>query len=102
MALWRSTSVVSMATAQFGFALKYRFGKLPSVAAIVQDLTGTIAEHNFIPLPITLRHGQTAGALPGPHRDPFDRMLMAQAMSENLVLVSNEQAFDAYGVSRLW
>jgi PIN domain nuclease of toxin-antitoxin system len=40
--------------------------------------------------------------LPGPHRDPFDRMLIAQAMLENLVLVSNEQPFDAYGVGRLW
>jgi PIN domain nuclease of toxin-antitoxin system len=43
-----------------------------------------------------------AGALPGPHRDPFDRMLIAQAMLEALVLVSNEQPFDAYGVARLW
>ena len=46
--------------------------------------------------------GQAAGALPGPHRDPFDRMLMAQSMLEDLALVSNEQAFDAYGVQRLW
>ena len=42
------------------------------------------------------------GALPGPRRDPFDRMLIAQAMVATLVLVSNEQGFDAYGVGRLW
>ena len=64
---------------------KYRIGKLPGVAAIVADLEGAIADQGFIGLPISLRHGQMAGALPGIHRDPFDRMLIAQAMLENLV-----------------
>jgi PIN domain nuclease of toxin-antitoxin system len=81
---------------------KHRIGKLPGVAAIVADLEGAIVDQGFIGLPISLRHGQVAGALPGTHRDPFDRMLIAQAMLENLVLVSNEQPFDAYGVGRLW
>ena len=66
------------------------------------DLDAVIATQGFSGLDIGIRHGQTAGALPGPHRDPFDRMLIAQAMLENLVLVSNERDFDAYGVSRLW
>jgi PIN domain nuclease of toxin-antitoxin system len=83
-------------------ATKHRIGKLPGVVAIIADLEGAIAAQGFTDLPISLRHGQTAGALPGPHRDPFDRMLIAQAMLENLVLVSNEQPFDAYGVRRLW
>ena len=83
-------------------ATKHRIGKLPGVAAIIADLDRVIADQGFIGLPINLRHGQVAGTLPGPHRDPFDRMLIAQAMLENLVLVSNEQAFDAYGVARLW
>jgi PIN domain nuclease of toxin-antitoxin system len=81
---------------------KHRVGKLPGVAAIVSDLTSVIADQGFVGLAISLRHGQVAGTLPGPHRDPFDRMLIAQAMLENLVLVSNEQPFDAYGVGRLW
>lgn len=81
---------------------KHRTGRLPGVDAIIADLEGAIAEQGFAGLPITLRHGQVAGALPGPHRDPFDRMLIAQAMLEDLVLVSNEQPFDAYGVRRLW
>lgn len=81
---------------------KHRIGKLPGVAAIIADLDGAIADQGFIGLPISLRHGQTAGTLPGPHRDPFDRMLIAQAMLDDLVLVSNEQSFDAYGVRRLW
>ncbi len=83
-------------------ATKHRIGKLPGVAALISNLDGAIAAQGFTGLPISLRHGQTAGALPGPHRDPFDRMLIAQAMLEDLVLVSNEQPFDAYGVRRLW
>ena len=83
-------------------ATKHRTGKLPGVAAVIADLDRVIADQGFIGLPINLRHGQVAGTLPGPHRDPFDRMLIAQAMLENLVLVSNEQPFDVYGVTRLW
>ena len=83
-------------------ATKHRIGKLPGVAAIVATLDTVIAEQGFLALAVSLRHGQTAGALPGPHRDPFDRMLIAQALSEGLVLISNEQAFDAYGAGRLW
>ena len=83
-------------------ATKHRIGKLPGVAAIIADFDRVIADQGFIGMPINLRHGQVAGTLPGPHRDPFDRMLIAQAMLENLVLVSNEQLFDVYGVTRLW
>jgi PIN domain nuclease of toxin-antitoxin system len=83
-------------------ATKHRIGKLPGIAAIIADLDRVIADQGFIGLPINLRHAQVAGSLPGPQRDPFDRMLIAQAMLENLVLVSNEQPFDAYGVTRLW
>jgi PIN domain nuclease of toxin-antitoxin system len=83
-------------------ATKHRLGKLPGIAAIAADLEATVTDQGFIGLPISLRHGQVAGALPGPHRDPFDRMLMAQAILDRLVLVSNEKSFDAYGVGRLW
>jgi PIN domain nuclease of toxin-antitoxin system len=81
---------------------KHRLGKLPGVSAIVGDLPGAIQGQGFVGLPITIRHAQAAGALPGPHRDPFDRMLIAQAMLDDLVLVSNDRAFNAYGVRRLW
>lgn len=49
-----------------------------------------------------ITHGRIAGGLPGPHKDPFDRLLIAQAMTERMTLVSNAAAFDAFGVSRLW
>ncbi len=83
-------------------ATKHRLGKLPGVAAIAADLEGAITGQGFTGLPISIRHGQAAGALPGPHRDPFDRMLMAQALADRLALVSNETIFDNYGITRLW
>jgi PIN domain nuclease of toxin-antitoxin system len=96
-----NTIYVSAASA-WETATKHRLGKLPGAQAIVHDLESVIASQGFDALPISLRHGQAAGALAGPHRDPFDRMLIAQAMLEDLALVSNERAFDVYGVRRLW
>jgi PIN domain nuclease of toxin-antitoxin system len=49
-----------------------------------------------------VQHGQAAGSLPGPHRDPFDLKLIAQATLADLVLLSNEAVFDRYGIRRLW
>lgn len=83
-------------------ATKYRIGKLPGAAAIVGDLSRVIASEEFTELPIGIRHAEVAGLLPGPHRDPFDRMLIAQATVDDLMLVSNEEIFDAYGAQRLW
>ena len=65
-------------------------------------MAGSVASQGFSSLDITVRHAQRAGRLPDAHRDPFDRMLIAQAQLEDLALVSNESALDAYGVSRLW
>jgi PIN domain nuclease of toxin-antitoxin system len=75
---------------------------LSGAAAVAEDIVECVASRGFLELPITFVHGQTAGALPGPHRDPFDRMLIAQALAEGLVLVSNEVVFDSYRVRRLW
>ena len=97
-----SNDVVVSAASAWEITTKHRLGKLPGVGPIVADLNAAIASQGFSGLPISIRHGQVAGALPGPHRDPFDRMLIAQAMLDDLVLVSNETAFDAYGVGRLW
>jgi PIN domain nuclease of toxin-antitoxin system len=72
------------------------------LSRIAPHLHEQVHRQGFKGLDISLLHGQTAGALPGLHRDPFDRMLIAQAMLENLTLVSNEQPFDAYGVRRFW
>jgi PIN domain nuclease of toxin-antitoxin system len=51
---------------------------------------------------VTMRHAERAGSLPGPHKDPFDPMLIAQALEEACTLISNEAVFDRYAVSRSW
>jgi PIN domain nuclease of toxin-antitoxin system len=61
-----------------------------------------VADQGFKPLPARLLHSQAAGSLPGPQRDPFECMLISQAMLDNLVLVSNGALFAVYGVARLW
>ena len=93
--------LVSAATA-WEIATKHRLGKLAAAAAVAQDVTGAIASQGFEELAITVDDAQRAGQLHGPHRDPFDRMLVAQAIVRNLALVSADAALDRYAINRLW
>jgi len=93
--------LVSAATA-WEICTKYRLGKLDKAADVARDVTACLAEQGFVGLPVNVRHGERAGSLEGFHKDPFDRMLIAQALVEDLVLVSRETLFDRYGVRRLW
>lgn len=92
---------VSAATA-WELGTKFRIGKLPGVADIIADIEGAVVRNGFSTLAVTMRHGQLAGTMPGEHRDPFDRMLIAQAILEGLTLVSNDVMFDRFGAGRLW
>lgn len=83
-------------------ATKVRLGKLPDPHGVTDSLAAHVTAQGFRELPISLEHGRRAGRLPGPHKDPFDRMLIAQAQAEGLALVSNEARFDAYEVERVW
>jgi PIN domain nuclease of toxin-antitoxin system len=69
---------------------------------LVRDFSDYLSRDGFFSLPITAEHGLRAGLLPGPHKDPFDRMLVAQSQMEAIPIVSNEQVFDSYGVRRIW
>ncbi len=97
-----SNEVLVSAASAWEIATKVRLGKLPQAALLAADLPERVKQLGFLPLPVTLEHGQRAGSLPSPHRDPFDRMLIAQAQAENLPLVSNERLFDACGIRRIW
>ncbi len=81
---------------------KHRLGRLPGAEIVALDVVGCIRSQGFRELPITAHNGERAGRLPGPHRDPFDRMLIAQALTLDLPLVSVEKLFDRYGVKRIW
>lgn len=77
--------------------IKRAAGKLRPPA----DLLLYLGEADFSPLPITWEHGLTAGALPPHHRDPFDRMLVAQAQREGLTIVTRDPNISRYQVSVL-
>lgn len=78
-------------------AIKRAIGKLSAPEGIEE----TVTEERFIGLPVSLHHATRAGALPPHHRDPFDRMLIAQAQAEGLILVTGDGAFERYGVEVL-
>lgn len=96
------TAVLVSAASAWEISTKVRLGKLPGATEVAAELPAILRQQNFDPLPIAVAHALRAGHLPGPHRDPFDRMLIAQAQAEDLALVSNERVFDAYGVRRVW
>jgi PIN domain nuclease of toxin-antitoxin system len=96
-----NTIFVSSASA-WEIATKFRIGKLPAAGDLLADLPGYLAREHFESLPISTDHAVRAGLLPGTHKDPFDRMLIAQAQAERLSIISNDTAFDNYGVRRLW
>ena len=92
---------VSAASA-WEISTKSRLGKLPGAIDVAADLARIITAQAFTPLDITILHAQRAGHLPGEHRDPFDRMLAAQAQIEDLPIISNDEAFARFGVERIW
>jgi PIN domain nuclease of toxin-antitoxin system len=93
--------LVSAASA-WEIATKYRIGKLPQARDIADQLPKYIRKARFTALSICVEHGQLAGNLPGPHKDPFDRMLIAQARLLNVPILSVDPVFSDYGVTVLW
>jgi PIN domain nuclease of toxin-antitoxin system len=81
---------------------KVRIGKWPEAANVVERFFEMLTQYAFEPVPISLEHARLAGLLPGPHRDPFDRMLAAQAQIEEIPLVTADRVFQAFGVRTLW
>ena len=96
-----NTMVVSAASA-WEIAIKFRLGRLPKAADLVSNFSSAVEHEGFQLLPISAEHGIRAGLLPRLHKDPFDRMLIAQSQAENIPIISNEAVFETYGVGRLW
>ena len=97
-----ANSVFVSAASAWEITTKARLGKLPGAVDVAADVAGCVAGQGFSAMDITILHAQRAGRLPGDHRDPFDRMLIAQAQLEDLPIVSDDDAFDGYGVTRFW
>jgi PIN domain nuclease of toxin-antitoxin system len=94
--------VLVSAVSIFEITLKHRLGKLRQAAPFALHHDRMLADLAWEPLPVSFAHASLAGFLDIPHKDPFDRLLVAQARLERVPLVSNEALFDGFGVERLW
>jgi PIN domain nuclease of toxin-antitoxin system len=98
-----ANQVFVSAASAWEITTKYRLGKLPETAGpVAVDVAAQIAREGFNELAVSVAHAQHAGAMAGSHKDPFDRLLAAQAILENMLLISNDAAVDGLGVYRLW
>ena len=95
------TTVLVSAASAWEIAIKSASGRLQA-KPLVADFEKQLMEEGFSELPIFSRHALRAGLLKSPHKDPFDRMLAAQAEVENLPIISKDESFDALGVRRIW
>jgi PIN domain nuclease of toxin-antitoxin system len=98
----RHNAIFVSAASAMEVATKFRIGKLAGAALLAQDFEAIVAGQGFAELPISLQHARRAGAMNITHKDPFDRLLIAQAQAEDMVLLSNEALFDGFAVKRLW
>jgi PIN domain nuclease of toxin-antitoxin system len=97
-----ATPVLVSAATVWELSLKHHQGKLPELAQAIGDLPGLLRADGFQPLPISLAHGLRASDYCQPHRDPFDRMLAAQAELERLVLLTADQQLSGFPCQTLW
>jgi PIN domain nuclease of toxin-antitoxin system len=95
-----NTVFISAATA-WELSIKSALGKLDALP-LVMELARYLSEEGFIELPISISHATRAGLLPSHHKDPFDRLLVAQAQELSIPIVSSDRGLDQYGVLRLW
>jgi PIN domain nuclease of toxin-antitoxin system len=93
--------LISIATL-WEISIKTSLNKLELVEAFDVLIPRELADNEFTQLPVTLNHIVQLGRLPFHHRDPFDRLLIAQSLYENVPLVSKDSAFDRYGIERVW
>ena len=92
---------VSMATF-WEISIKMGLGKLDIKGLLLSDFWDEITENNFFILDIRREHVLQNEKLPMHHRDPLDRLIIAQGIVEKMLILSNDTAFDAYPVTRIW
>jgi PIN domain nuclease of toxin-antitoxin system len=98
----RSSEVYVSAASAWEIATKVRLGKLPGAEALERDFADSVQEAGYTLLSITAAHALRAGRMPGNHRDPFDRILAAQALAEDIPILSIDTKLDSFGITRIW
>ncbi len=97
-----ANEILVSAASAWEIATKYRLGKLPLAQVLVEDFVPRVTAAGYVLLSISVEHALRAGRLPADHKDPFDRMLAAQAIHEDLPLLSSDEQLDVFGVRREW
>ena len=95
--------VLVSAASAWEIATKVRIGKLPGAADVAECFVDVVRQQDFQLLSITAEHARQAGLMPGSHRDPFDRLMLAQARVEGLAVLSADHQLQGYsGVRVIW
>ena len=94
--------VLISAASAWEIATKHRLGRLPTAEVLLQEGWPLMETQGFQPLPVSWSHGLRAGSYPMPHRDPFDRLLAAQAELEQLTLITLDPALAPFPCQTLW
>lgn len=98
----KDAAIVVSAVSAFEIATKVRLGKFEEAREIDARFLELVEAEEFSMLPITIHHALVAGHFAAAHGDPFDRLLAAQSLVENLTLVTRDPAFATFGVTTLW
>jgi PIN domain nuclease of toxin-antitoxin system len=94
--------VLVSAVSAWEIATKVRLGKLHGIERLEREFLEIMEKSGYTLLPIDAANALRAGRLPGPHRDPFDRMLAAQALASDVPILSKDPKLDAFGIRRVW
>lgn len=98
----QASRIYVSAVSAYEMAYKHHAGDLPKVGPLLMALDADLADRGFFELPVSLEHGRRAGELSDAHSDPFDRLLAAQAIVEDMAIVSNDEKLSALGAKRVW
>ncbi len=102
LAIETTSTIFVSAISAFEIGQKWRLGKLPMIDDPALNYPRLMAENRFAALAISDTHSLAAALLPGDHRDPFDRLIAAQALAEGLTVVTRDPAIAAFGCKVLW
>jgi PIN domain nuclease of toxin-antitoxin system len=98
----RESPIYVSSVSAWEIATKHRIGKLPEAGLFLPRFAELLARDGFLPLSVTVEHALEAGRLPSVHKDPFDRLIAAQARLEKMAVATSDRVFADLGVTVLW
>lgn len=98
----QSNTILVSAASAWEIATKVRIGKLPGAEQFEKEFLERMELAGYVLLPLEVAAALRAGRLAGDHRDPFDRMIAAQALADDIPIISKDPKLDAFGIRRLW